>query len=292
MALLLVFFTLELAKDESYRADENQEEDDDKQQLQQETQQYVSVEVLPVSSRQNSAEVEETTINCQEYSLPPVEELQLTETCEENIQAQSCANTATQTLREGIALVLPEEDETQEMGVRYDRSFTAKLIQSTDEVKEWYGEIKNHLLSYKKVRARTSWGRESYRVGRDCVARLIIKGKTLCVLLAIIPQSCQDTKYKIEDLADLTSCKDTPCLYRIKSKRKLNYAKELIDIIMAEYNVATIKNREDLDYYLPYEGTLNLIKKGLIKRKIVEKRADFLSNINIPSDNGDKIDVA
>ncbi len=76
MALLLVFFTLELAKDESYRADENQEEDDDKQQLQQETQQYVSVEVLPVSSRQNSAEVEETTINCQEYSLPPVEELQ------------------------------------------------------------------------------------------------------------------------------------------------------------------------------------------------------------------------
>ncbi len=78
----------------------------------------------------------------------------------------------------------------------------------------------------------------------------------------------------------MSSCKDTPCLYRIKSNRRVAYAKELIDIILQEYDAKTIKNREAVDYYLPYEGTVDLIKRGLIKRKIVAKHADFLTKIN------------
>ena len=147
-------------------------------------------------------------------------------------------------------------------------------------------------MSFRKVHARISWGRESFRIGRDCFARLAIKGKTLCIYLAIIPLSCRDTKYKIEDLADLSSCQDTPCLYRIKSNRRVAYAKELIDIILQEYDAKTIKNREAVDYYLPYEGTVDLIKRGLIKRKIVAKRADFLTQINTPTDGDDGVGVA
>ena len=291
MALLLVFLVWEFAGDiRGGNKEEEQEDEESEAQERNIAQERPHIELLPVYTAPREVVAENTD------GLQEVQE-QLAETSEdvlpiEDIQTQEDSNSTAQVLREGIALVMPDEDETGEMGVRYDRSFTAKLIQSDDEVKEWYSEIKNYLLSFRKVHARTSWGRESFRIGRDCFARLAIKGKTLCVYLAIIPLSCQDTKYKIEDLADLSSCKDTPCLYRIKSNRRVAYAKELIDIILQEYDAKPIKNREDVDYYLPYEGTVDLIKKGLIKRKIVAKRTDFFTKINAPADGENDMGAA
>ncbi len=52
------------------------------------------------------------------------------------------------------------------------------------------------------------------------------------------------------------------------------------------------KNREAVDYYMPYEGTLDLIKRRLIKRRIVAKNKDFLTIINSPSDGDGGIGVA
>ena len=69
--------------------------------------------------------------------------------------------------------------------VRYDRSFEAKLIQLKDETKEWYTTVKNELLSYKKVRSRISWRRESFQMGRMKIARFVVRGKTLCLMLAV-----------------------------------------------------------------------------------------------------------
>ncbi len=277
MALLLVFLVWEFAGDIRGGNTEEEQEEDEAQERDG-AEERPRIELLPVYTVANETIVEE--VDSLQTSQEPLAETNEEVLPIEDLQTQQDSTSTAQVLREGIALVMPDEDETGEMGVRYDRSFTAKLIQSDDEVKEWYSELKNYLLSFRKVHARTSWGRESFRIGRDCFARLAIKGKTLCIFLAIIPLSCQDTKYKIEDLADLSSCKDTPCLYRIKSNRRVAYAKELIDIILQEYDAKPIKNREAVDYYLPYEGTVDLIKRGLIKRKIVAKRADFLTKIN------------
>ncbi len=277
MALLLVFLVWEFAGDIRGGNTEEEQEEDEVQERDGAVERP-RIELLPVYTVSNETMVEE--VDSLQTSQEPLAETNEDVLPIEDLQTQEDSTSTAQVLREGIALVMPDEDETGEMGVRYDKSFTAKLIQSDDEVKEWYSELKNYLLSFRKVHARTSWGRESFRIGRDCFARLAIKGKTLCIFLAIIPLSCQDTKYKIEDLADLSSCKDTPCLYRIKSNRRVAYAKELIDIILQEYDAKPIKNREDIDYYLPYEGTVDLIKRGLIKRKIVAKRTDFLNKIN------------
>ena len=70
---------------------------------------------------------------------------------------------------------------------RYNRSFAAKLIQSEDKVKRWYSELKRELLSYKKVAARVSWRHESFRYGRPTAAKFVIRGKTLCLCLALDP---------------------------------------------------------------------------------------------------------
>lgn len=163
-----------------------------------------------------------------------------------------------------------EEDEDEVMFdghnvIRFNKSFTAKLIQIDDVSNSWYTELKNELLSYKKVKDRMSWKRESYRFGRECVARFVIRGKTLCIQLPLDPAQYEDTKYKVEDISHIVSSADTPCLYRIKNERRLNYAKDLIAEVMERMGAERIQ-REWVDYYQPYDTTLNLIERQLVKK--------------------------
>lgn len=159
------------------------------------------------------------------------------------------------------------EEVRSEVGTfRYDKSFTAKLIQSDDEVKHWYGELKNELLGWGKTRVRMSWKKESYRIGREPVAVMTFRGKTLCLLLPLDPKKYSDGKYKIEDISGLALAGDTPCLYRIKNDRRVKYAKELIAAVMENLAGERV-DRARGDYYVPFEDTAALVQRGLIKLK-------------------------
>lgn len=167
-------------------------------------------------------------------------------------------------------------EESLEGGIlRYDRSFTARLIQSDNEIKDWYTDLKNDLLSYKKVKDRMSWKRESYNFGRQAFARLAYRGDTLCLYLPLDPQTLADSKYKVESVADNATYIDTPCLYRIKNNKRVKYAKELIATTAELLGVVRIE-RESQDYYLPYEGLVELINKGLVKRNIKSKAEEAI----------------
>lgn len=166
------------------------------------------------------------------------------------------------------------EEESFEGGIlRYDRSFKARFIQSDNECKGWYTEIKNELLSYKKVKDRLSWKRESYNLGRIPVARISYRGNTLCLYLPLNPAAYEDSKYKVESVEDNASYQDTPCLYRIKNDKRARYAKELIATVMENLGAVRIE-RDSVDYFEPYEGLVQLINKGLIKRNIKDKNQE------------------
>lgn len=159
--------------------------------------------------------------------------------------------------------------------VRYDRSFKAKHIQMKDESKEWYSTLKNELLSYQRVKSRLSWRKETFRIGRMPLARFVIRGKTLCLLLAIEPSGLQGTKFTVDDVSAVASTADTPCQYRIKSARRAKYAKELIGIVMKELNMRKIPDYVAQDFFVPYEGTVSLMEKGLTKRVVSESTRTF-----------------
>lgn len=150
--------------------------------------------------------------------------------------------------------------------VRYDRSMLAKVTQMKDESKDWYSQIKNELLSYQRVKGRMSWKREAFRIGRTPVARFTIRGKTLCLLLAVDPAGFNGTKYTVEDVSNVAATADTPCQYRIKSVRRVKYAKEIIAAVMKELGIYKNPNYVAQDYFIPYEGTMSLMQRGLIKR--------------------------
>lgn len=160
--------------------------------------------------------------------------------------------------REAPAAVLAEG------GVRYNRNFAAKLIQSGDEVKSWYIALKNELLSYRKVKARVSWKRESFRLGRTLAARFGYRGNTLCIYLSLDPALYAGSKYKVEDVSRYASCADSPCMYRLKNAWRARYAVDLIAAWMSSRDVPRTERKAE-EYDLSYESTEALIEKGLIK---------------------------
>ncbi|MDE6617958.1 MAG: hypothetical protein K2K13_02900 [Clostridiales bacterium] len=152
--------------------------------------------------------------------------------------------------------------------VSYNRSLTAKLAQMNNKSKEWYSQVKNELLSYDKVKVRMSWKRETFRIGRLTVAKLIVRGKTLCLLLAVEPASYAGTKFSVRDMSHLSSMADTPTMYRIRKDRRCKYAKEMIADVMKELKVYKNPAYEAQDYFVPYEGDVSLMQRGLVKRVV------------------------
>ena len=160
---------------------------------------------------------------------------------------------------EEAARLLAEERAKREVEVRYRRSFLSRYIQAESFIQDYYTEIKNELLSYKGVKSRISWSKESFKRGRVHLAKMDVKGKALYLYLALDPKALEGTKYKF------TLAKgDCPVLLKIKSERKKKYALELIAQLMANEGLVRVE-REAEDYHLPYEDNEALIERGLIK---------------------------
>lgn len=147
---------------------------------------------------------------------------------------------------------------------RLAKSFTAKLILSEDILKERYSEIKNALLSYKKVKARTSWKCETYRLGRIVLAKLVIRGKTLRLYLALSPEDIHDEKYKVESAKQKANAV-TPMMYKIKNARRVKNAKQLIAILAQKHALTPIE-RQTENYAPAYMTEEELLAKGLIRK--------------------------
>ncbi|MBO4212904.1 MAG: hypothetical protein J5894_02200, partial [Clostridia bacterium] len=148
--------------------------------------------------------------------------------------------------------------------VRYRRSYMSRLIQSDEDVKAYYTDIKNKLLSYKGVHARVSWDFESFNAGRKKLAKINVKGKTITVNLALDPKTVE-AKYYATDASGKAKLSDVPTLMKVKSGRSAKYTLELIEKMMAEEDIPAnaVPSKETFD--LEYRDNDALVKEGYIK---------------------------
>lgn len=195
--------------------------------------------------------------------------LNIPQTTEEEVASTAQPEAEIAETDDGITQVMPvvENGKTRYIVIKYSKSFVAKLIQSDDQTKQYYSELKNKLLSYDGVKSRISWKCETFRKGRKPLAKLRLRGKTLSITLALNPDDYAGTKYRVESLAEIKSYLATPCLYRIKNDRRLAYAKELINKLATENGLLEDTNEVNTDYaaQYPYEDTDALIERKLIK---------------------------
>lgn len=148
--------------------------------------------------------------------------------------------------------------------VTYKKSYTSRLIQAEETLKNNYVIIKQELLAYKKVKARTSWNAETFSAGRIQCAKLTVRGKTLWLNLNLAPNNYVDSKYSIVDCSDKKKFAEVPVAVKIRSNRSVKYARELIRDMMSGLNIIRTDKQQEV-ITLPYEDTESLIKKGFIK---------------------------
>ena len=150
--------------------------------------------------------------------------------------------------------------------MKYNRSFIARIIQSEDDTKQYYGAVKHALLSYKKVNSNVAWGNERFNKGRETVARMKIRGKTLVIYLALDPNEYKTSVYHHTDVSDNKSVLGTPMMIKVKSPLGVRKAIRLIDEMLAKRN-GEKRDVPERDYaaMYPYETIEELIEDGLVK---------------------------
>ena len=157
------------------------------------------------------------------------------------------------------------EDDEEEVGfIRYNRAFVAKMSMTADNLKAYYNVLKNTLLSYKGVKSRLSWCYDSYNRGRNPIAKINVRGGSLIVYLALDPSRYEGTKYRFRDVSFKKKYADVPMQIKIRSKRGLRYAVELVADIMAGLG---IKQGEigDKEYAPARESLESLMARNLVR---------------------------
>ena len=133
--------------------------------------------------------------------------------------------------------VIEVEDEVYEKDGRTVKSFSERLSQVSPEINDYYSAIKGELSSFKGIKSKVSFKHESFRLGRQIVARLKIRGKSLYLYLALDPNDYKETKYKVKDMSEYISCQVVPTMYKINLPRRAEYGKKLIGDLMNKLGV-------------------------------------------------------
>ena len=140
----------------------------------------------------------------------------------------------------------------------------SRLIQSEAPIQDYYTVIKNEILSYKGVKARTSWNFESFNKGRIQCVKLNVKGNAFLVYLGLDPNEYNVNKYHFTDVSDKPKLDKVPMMLKVKSDRALKYALELVDEVMRKNEIEK-GDVPTVDYHMPYETTDALADRDLVK---------------------------
>ena len=148
-------------------------------------------------------------------------------------------------------------------------TFEEKTTLASDEVKNYYNEVKNYLLMY-RAHARLSKKCESFRY-KGLLAKVAFAGKTL-----------EGTKYHFKDRSDKKQYQLVPTQIKIKSDRGLKYFKELVDMMMEGREVKPKRRFETTDFtaLLIPDGHAVLYTLGVTNDHLV----DIMDVSNVPTD--------
>lgn len=118
-------------------------------------------------------------------------------------------------------------------------SFIERLSEMDESVIEWHAQLQEHLTSYRKVKSRYSARCDSYRTGRDLLAKMAIGGKTLKLYLAVDPEDAalEDGKYHQRDLSETSAYQEVPFMLPIRSNLAVRKACRVIDYMMKNFNI-------------------------------------------------------
>ncbi len=150
----------------------------------------------------------------------------------------------------------------QDSRIKPKMSFEMRLRVADEDIKRFYSDIKNELLSY-GIHDRISSHRENFNQGRINICRMVINGKTLKVYLAVDPESIDKRYFHHTDVGHRKGLVELPTMINVRSKVAARKVKELITLMM-ESLVISKKPYEEHDFAkdLTVEGFTTVECKG------------------------------
>lgn len=159
-----------------------------------------------------------------------------------------------------------KQEKTQQEGRNFNsNAFMAKLVLAQEPAQTYYTELKNRLLSYRKVKSRVSWKYDSFNCGRTLCARVAIRGKTIVLCLPLDPADVDQERFRTEDMSGRAQYNQTPVVLKIRSALALKRALELVDMSMQKLGLEQMPNAVEKDYRQKLLDKKELIAKGWIK---------------------------
>ncbi len=147
----------------------------------------------------------------------------------------------------GLTILLkPATNVIYEKPLGYDNSFDFKNSKKykTRTFKQRLRKIKkesvlrlktvvNYLKSISGVRELTAKHSLSYKLKSKHIAKIFIKGKTVCLALAISPAVLAGTKYVYKDISSIKKHKNYQTLVKLTSDRQVKWSIEIINKILS-----------------------------------------------------------
>ena len=240
----------------------------------------VSAEPAPVE--EEPAPVEEEPVPVEEEPVPaepapveeepaPVEEepapVEEPSSAEEELAVTAAEPVAVKPAAPVIAV-----SDDPNLTTRYKRSFTAKIIESDEEIKKYYSALKNAFLAYPKMSSQINWSNDRFAYNNETVGKIGVRGRTLCVYLALNPEEFPESVYHQKFAGDTKMYEKTPLMMKVKSNVALKRSIRLIELL-GERLGAVKEAFEPVDYaaQYAYRSEEELLREGLIKTGLMEK---------------------
>jgi predicted transport protein len=115
--------------------------------------------------------------------------------------------------------------------------FAEKMVFMEKDKQAFFDAINNEFLTYRKVNARISNKGVSYRFGRDLIAKITVRGKTMKVHYALDVNAFNQNIYFQKDMSDVKAYQEVPFTVKVRSERAAKNALKLIEALASVHGI-------------------------------------------------------
>lgn len=126
-------------------------------------------------------------------------------------------------------------------------AFGTKLLTFGENIQGYFNTIYNKFISLRKINPRISTKGVSFRLGRDLIARLTIRGKTMRLHLALNVADYDTAIYFQKDMGDVKSYVEIPLMVKVRSDRGMKNAMKLIEALIEKKGIEAKVRYNEVD---------------------------------------------
>lgn len=134
--------------------------------------------------------------------------------------------------KKAVAVTKTEDELGDDRDIAKRVPFAEKMLAMDKKTQEYYNELNNMFRAMRKINPRVSSKGVSYRLGRDLVAKITVRGKTMKLHLALDVSAFDWNIYFQKDLKDVKAYQDVPFTVKVKSDRGMKNAVNLVEALM------------------------------------------------------------